>query len=337
MGEGRARSPCYAPLAPLRDDVGLTDPCSGQLAAGRALRRPFIDRPHTPSGLTVPAGARDRPQTPPCDFEQCKTWNSRTMSEAGVRTRLAGWGSEERVRPAAPKIPCTLKFFSFFPERETSEKGTSILPRHWMEMAIRRHFDTSVTQRSYEEVAWDIKLPPRVKPPATTLEKRADPVSQRSAPQRYQGRPQAWQAVGHHWNRHQLRAKNEVRKPITFTSPKSGQISSDCGGSEHMDNVDNGHEDFTPLTLLHHRIIPQYTPTAHRPTIPGYTGKAHHDRDRPSGQSLITTPLASRSSWGGPAYGRTAPLSRMVTTVPPHNPFLRPPRVPAFRIDLAKI
>uniref|UniRef100_A0AAY4EQS9 Uncharacterized protein n=1 Tax=Denticeps clupeoides TaxID=299321 RepID=A0AAY4EQS9_9TELE len=90
MGEGRARSPCYAPLAPLRDDVGLTDPCSGQLAAGRALRRPFIDRPHTPSGLTVPAGARDRPQTPPCDFEQCKTWNSRTMSEAGVRTRLAG-------------------------------------------------------------------------------------------------------------------------------------------------------------------------------------------------------------------------------------------------------
>ncbi len=47
--------------------------------------------------------------------------------------------------------------------------------------------------RAYEDVDWDSKLPPRHKPPTTTLEKMADPVSQRFVLKRYHSRPELWQ------------------------------------------------------------------------------------------------------------------------------------------------
>lgn len=47
--------------------------------------------------------------------------------------------------------------------------------------------------RSYEEVGWDNKLPRRLKAPETTLEKMADPVSERPSSRRYSSRPQLWQ------------------------------------------------------------------------------------------------------------------------------------------------
>lgn len=79
-----------APLAPLRDDVALIDPCSGQLSAAARMhlaskiRTPFTDRVYPPSDLWVPPGVRDRPQTPPMRpsalrYEESdhKRWNSR--------------------------------------------------------------------------------------------------------------------------------------------------------------------------------------------------------------------------------------------------------------------
>lgn len=47
--------------------------------------------------------------------------------------------------------------------------------------------------RSYEEVGWDAKLPRRLKAPETTLEKTADPVSERPSSRRYSSRPELWQ------------------------------------------------------------------------------------------------------------------------------------------------
>lgn len=92
-----------APLAPLRDDVTLIDPCSGQLSAGAQVRleaksrTPFIETVYTPSDLWVPAGARDRPQTPPTrpsaliyDSSEHKRWNSRMKPEAALKAKLGG-------------------------------------------------------------------------------------------------------------------------------------------------------------------------------------------------------------------------------------------------------
>lgn len=92
-----------APLAPLRDDVTLIDPCSGQLSAGAQVRleakskTPFIETLYTPSDLWVPAGARDRPQTPPTrpsaliyDNSEDKRWNSRMKPEAALKATLGG-------------------------------------------------------------------------------------------------------------------------------------------------------------------------------------------------------------------------------------------------------
>ena len=49
------------------------------------------------------------------------------------------------------------------------------------------------TCRSFEDVRWDIKLPQRLKPPATTLEKMADPVNQHFTLKRYNSKPELWQ------------------------------------------------------------------------------------------------------------------------------------------------
>lgn len=53
--------------------------------------------------------------------------------------------------------------------------------------------DFPLACRSYEEVGWDTKLPRRLKAPETTLEKMADPVSERGSSRRYSSRPELWQ------------------------------------------------------------------------------------------------------------------------------------------------
>ncbi|XP_069000229.1 protein SPMIP7 [Embiotoca jacksoni] len=218
--------------------------------------------------------------------------------------------------------------------------------------AVRRFRYTSATQRSYEEVGWDMKLPRRLKAPETTLERSADPVRERPSPRRYDSRAQLWQvshsrpvvtvlskSVGVEWNRRQLRSRNDAKKPISFCSgcPRSGQIPLYTGtiGSENMDNIDNRDEDFDPLTLKR-SIVPSYTPTARRSTIPGYTGKAAYNSvaaaavcvagSRPAGSS------GAIEESGSSAFGHMAPLSRMVTPTSPHNPFLRPV-LPASHIN----
>lgn len=172
---------------------------------------------------------------------------------------------------------------------------------------------------------WDTKLPRRLKAPDTTLEKRADAVSERPWTRRYHSSPQLWQSIGTEWNRQQLRSQRDVRKPISFCSgcPRSGQIPLYTGiiGSENMDNIDNMDEPFTPLTLKRN-VQPPYTPTSRRTTIPGYTGKGLY-----TGSAPVKTPDVTSSGTRGdsvsPSFGHSAPLSRLVTTTHPCNPFLK--------------
>ncbi|XP_071378678.1 protein SPMIP7 [Centroberyx affinis] len=345
----QARPPAeHAALAPLRDDVPLLDPCCGQLSAGAEVdlavkgRQRFIDVGHVASALRVPAGLRERPQTPRnpaalcCDPAQDKAWNCRRVPEAAVRASLGGWTSPVKVKPESHRLTASVTFPSFFLETDTgSQEACSSDAREWTDhtRAVRRFVYTSTTQRSYEEVGWDAKLPRRLRAPDTTLEKMADPVNQRSSCRRYHSQPQLWQSIGTEWNRLQLRSRSDARKPVSFCSrcSRSGQIPLYSGtiGSENMDNIDNMDEDFHPLTLLRN-TIPPYTPTARRTTIPGYTGKAAYANS--AADAAVSIPALSipahssgtnRGSGSG-VSGRAAPLSRMVTTAAPWNPFLHP-------------
>ncbi|KAM4607909.1 protein SPMIP7 [Polymixia lowei] len=322
-----ARPPAdHAPLAPLRDDVPLLDPCSGQLSAGAEVtlgirgRQKFIDFHHVSSDLWGPPGLREGPQTPrkphglAGDVSGDKTWNSRRISDAALRARLGGWTSPVKVKPESQRTPPNVKFTSFFPDKGSgTQDARSSDPRERPDhaKAVRRFIYTSATQRSYEDINWDTKLPQRVKAPETTLEKMADPVSQRSSQTRYHGQPQL------------------------CSSPcrQSGQIPLYCGtiGSENMDNIDNMDGDFHPLTLQRN-TLPPYTPTAYRTTIPGYAGKGVYAKSGPDTEDFVTSLSIPAHSTGTnmelrtPGFGRTGPLSRMVTTRTPWNPFLNPQR-----------
>ncbi|XP_051277801.1 spermatogenesis-associated protein 48 [Dicentrarchus labrax] len=353
---GRANSPYarfhppaeHVALAPLRDDVPLLDPCCGQLSAGAEVdlgvkgRHKFIDFHHVASALRVPPGSRERPQTVSnpagicIDWREDKAWNSRRIPDAVLRARLSGSSSPVKVQTHPLRTSTKATSHSSFPDKHSGpQDGFSSDPRLWTDNspAVQRFRYTSATQRSYEEVNWDTKLPRRLKAPETTLETKADPVSERPSSRRYAGRPQLWQSVGAEWNRQQLRSRNDAKKPISFCSrcPKSGQIPQYTGtiGSENMDNIDNMEEDFQPLTLKR-SIIPPYTPTARRTTIPGYAGRAVYANSAADAAAYVPAVCSPAHSSGtikqsgGPTFGHAAPLSRTVTTITPCNPFLRP-------------
>ncbi|XP_030604377.1 spermatogenesis-associated protein 48 [Archocentrus centrarchus] len=322
-----------ATLAPLRDDVPLLDPCCGRLSAGAEVilglkgRQKFIDFDHVTSALWVPPGFRERPQTAPnpsvvcVDLSEDKAWNSRRIPHATLRARLRGSSDPVKIQPHTLRTPSTVTISNNLPDAHPGNQGpgveTDISP------AVRHFRYTSATHRSYEEVGWVTKIPRHLKAPETTLEKLADPVSESASLRRYNSRPQPWQSVGAEWSRRQLRLTNDAKKPISFCStyPRSGQIPLYTGtiGSDNMDNIDNMDEDFHPLTLKR-SIVPPYTPTARRTTIPGYTGKAAY------ADSAAASACSSGTfkELGTSVFGHKAPLSRTVTTVAPCSPFLRP-------------
>ncbi|XP_047459524.1 spermatogenesis-associated protein 48 [Mugil cephalus] len=342
-GAGRALSPgLHTPAeraapAPSRDDVPLLDPCCGQLSAGAEVdlgvkgRRKFIDFRHVASALRVPPGFGERPQTAPVSPGFCanlskdEAWDSRRIPDAALRARLCGSAGPVDIQPRSLRTSTEGTTRGRLPDKHAGRQGTfsSDLGNS---AAVQHFIYTSATQRSYEEVFWDRKLPAHSKAPEINLEKRADPVSERPSSRRYHSRPQLWQSIGAEWNRRQLRSRSDAKKPVSFCSgcPRSGQIPLYTGtiGSENMNNIDNIDEQFHPLTLKR-SIVPPYTPTARRTTIPGYTGKACHVNSAVS-RPGVSSPAGSHGEPGSSVFGHVAPLSRMVTTTAPCNPSLRP-------------
>ncbi|KAK2922139.1 hypothetical protein Q8A73_001624 [Channa argus] len=330
----------HVALAPIRNDVPLLDPCCGQLSVGAQAnlgvkgQRKFKDLHHVASALWVPPGFREKPQTvassSSVDLREDKAWNSRRIPDAVLKARLSGSTNPVKVQPQSLRTSTKATLHnSSFPDKHTGPKdGFSPDLRPWTDnsAAVQRYRYTSATQRSYEKVGWDTKLPRCLKAPETTLEKMADPVSEHPSSRRYNSRPQLWQSIGAEWNRQQLRLRNDPKKPISFCSgcPRSGQIPLYTGtiGSEDMDKLDNKDEDFCPLTLKR-SIVPPYMPTARRSTIPGYTGRAAYADSGGAVSSPAHASGATKES-ARSVLANTAPLSKMVTTRAPFNPFLRP-------------
>ncbi|KAK6491704.1 spermatogenesis-associated protein 48 isoform X1 [Huso huso] len=326
-------------LAPLRDDVPIVDPCSGFVSTG-------ADADLQPGGRNIPIlgsyksdeyGVKGRPQTPPTrpsswqgDQAEEKRWNSRAVSDAYLRAKLGGWTSPVRVLPAPPRFPCTLTSNTFFFNVDHATKDGS--SRNWREELAKKYMYTSSTQRSYEDIDWDSKLPPRKKPPASTFEKMADPVNQHFTLRRYEPAAETWQVLGGLWDRFQMRTLNEVRKPITFINPCSRirhiPLYSGSTGAENLEDVDNSKKQFVPFTVLR-TPQPRYTETAQRPNIPGYKGNVHFSAIHPLNQCPPTLPTTARvhryilNNGSQSPNKHLGPLSRMVTTVPSCNPFTK--------------
>ncbi|XP_038616525.1 spermatogenesis-associated protein 48 isoform X2 [Tachyglossus aculeatus] len=296
-----------SPLAPHRDDSPLGDPCSGSLSAGgRAELEAEVER-------TVPTRrelSEPKPQLfipPPDDglqqvgreaklmeeLKRSRLWNSRAVSDAALRARLGGWTSSSRVTPAPGRhedsVFTNKKLFKRDLALEDSDELSSV------DQAADRARDfvyKSSTQKSYEAVPWDKILLPKLTPPVSTVEKKADPVSQCFTLRRYEQMPEISQIVGGLWDRFQTRRFTSAAKPINFVSPSSRTqyipLYTGCIESMSADDIDNPYGDISSLGKPR-SSKPRFTTTSYTPHIPGYMGKVHFTATHPENSNLPST------------------------------------------------
>ncbi|XP_069469525.1 protein SPMIP7 [Ambystoma mexicanum] len=329
-------------LAPIRDDAALIDPISGRMAPGGEVEARASHGTAMPS---VDVGKREKVKTaPPCrawsakeeEFEMLlhqggKRWTSTSVSDAMLRARLGGWTSKEKVIPHKPHGPTNNLIqkisFEVDPELKGSPNAAS---ERWKNELARKYLYTSATQRAYADVSWDNKLPSKISPPRSTLEKAADPVSRIYSLEDCGSRPEIGREIGAIWDRFQSRRPLKTIRPVTFVSPfpRIHQIPLYAGsiGAENMEDVDNPHAKFTPFTIM--RTPALYSQTSFKPNIPGYAGQVHWLAIDPtnSNRASASTPSAVQAdgawTWSPDyRYRHQGPFSRMVTTVPPCNPF----------------
>ncbi|GCC25069.1 hypothetical protein chiPu_0003474 [Chiloscyllium punctatum] len=104
------------------------------------------------------------------------------------------WTSPVRVTPAPHSVPSSLKTHNFNfnvdSPGQPSYDATSEITR---DATARKYMYSTSIQRSYEEVNWDCKLGPKIKPEDATQDKIADPVSRHATLKRYDSSPHMWQ------------------------------------------------------------------------------------------------------------------------------------------------
>nr|XP_519560.3 spermatogenesis-associated protein 48 [Pan troglodytes] len=338
----------HYPLFPLRDDVTLGDSCSGFMSpGGDADLNPGI-------GRTIPTlvdfsdvKPQHRVPRPETGFQttikrqkilleelqQNRRWNSREVPDISIRARLGGWTSPLKVTPLQPHHEgCSLShIFTFDEEATCTDEGEPLVQTN-KKCNAKDSFYKSSTQKAYEDVPWDKMLPPKLVPEETTLEKAADPISQCFTLKRYKGVPAITQMVGELWDRFQTRSFLAPVKPINFvsSSSRSKYIPLYTGHvqSTNADDVDNPLGDIASLAKQRYSK-PLYTNTSRAANIPGYTGKVHFTATHPANSNIpSTTPSPDselhrvfQKEMAVDLFRHQAPLSRLVTTVRPYNPF----------------
>ncbi|XP_003503047.2 spermatogenesis-associated protein 48 [Cricetulus griseus] len=346
--------PPYGPeyaLFPLRDDTSLADPCSGFMSAGAdADLKPGIGRtiPNLVSYNDVkPQNRVPRPdkgfQTPIKrqtvlleELQTSRKWNSREVPDISIRAKLGGWTSPHKVIPIPPNDHkrSSLSRILTFDDEATNTDDNEPLVQPGKKYNMKDSFYKSSTQKAYEAVPWDKMLQPKLDPEETTLEKAADNISHCFTLKRYERVPAISQMVGGLWDRFQTRLFSVPAKPISFVSPssRSKYIPRYTGHvqSTNADDVDNPFGNITSVAEPRHSKL-LYTNTSCAANIPGYTGKVHFTATHPTNSNIpSTTPSPDsemsrflRQSMEDDRFRHQAPLSRMVTTVRPYNPFNR--------------
>ncbi|XP_004694541.1 PREDICTED: uncharacterized protein C7orf72 homolog [Condylura cristata] len=336
------------PLFPLRDDVPLGDSCSGFMSpGGDADLKPGFGRtipnladisdvkplhrvPKPDSGFQAPL---KRQKNVLEELKQDRRWNSRATTDTSIRARLGGWTSPLKVIPSQMQHEeCPINHIHAFAEKSTYTDDEESLKQASKKYNANDSFYKSSTQKAYEAIPWDKMLPPKLIPEETTLEKAADLISQCFTQKRYEGKPAITQMVGGLWDRFQTRPLLVPVKPVTFVSPSSRSkyipLYTGYVQSANADDIDNPFGDITSLDKPRSsKAI--YTNTSRTANIPGYTGKVHCTATHPANSDIPTaTPSPDsevhriiRKEMEVDLFCHQAPLSQMVTTVRPYNPF----------------
>ncbi|EGW07733.1 Uncharacterized protein LOC340228-like [Cricetulus griseus] len=119
--------------------------------------------------------------------------------------------------------------------------------------------------------------------------------------------------------------KYNMKDSFYKSSTQNGHVQ-----STNADDVDNPFGNITSVAEPRHSKL-LYTNTSCAANIPGYTGKVHFTATHPTNSNIpSTTPSPDsemsrflRQSMEDDRFRHQAPLSRMVTTVRPYNPFNR--------------
>ncbi|KAK7109383.1 protein SPMIP7-like [Littorina saxatilis] len=330
--------------APFRSYDNIIDPVSGFVSAGGDVDRnaghdricSLVQLNRTPQS----AAPRDHnsvrtsePAAPP-ELKRDHTWvpggptawNSRKTSDAWIKSQLGGWTSDYDPRKPAPELTRSKSMYVPKPPSEESKSSRDHLALQYMYGAS--------TQRSYCEVPWDTMLAPKCWAPTGTSEDKPDMISHRWSNKKYDPAAQEWQSTGRSWDWFQRRRGYYRTEPINFSSPcprvQQIPLYGGCIGAENLEEIDNQREAFQPYTVK--RVpIPRPSETAHRPNIPGYEGctlwqgryAPANTQPPPQPPTQPTTSLIHKSFPLPQDSGRRrgAEMSRMVTLVPPCNPF----------------
>uniref|UniRef100_A0A8C5KIZ4 Sperm microtubule inner protein 7 n=1 Tax=Jaculus jaculus TaxID=51337 RepID=A0A8C5KIZ4_JACJA len=337
------------PLFPLRDDVPLGDPCSGLMSPGSdADLKPGIGR--TIPSLVSFSDVKPQQRVPGPDsgfqrmkrktilseeLQQDRRWNSREVSDISIRARLGGWTSPQKVATSpSPHERSSLDYMYAFDEEatHTDNDGTHVQPNK--KYNAKDLFYKSSTQKAYEAVPWDKMLPPKLDPEETTVEKAADLISQCFSLKRYERLPAITQMAGGLWDRFQTRSFSAIEKPVNFVSPSSRSkyipLYTGHVQTTNADDTDNPCGDRTSIAEPRHSKL-LYTNTSHAANIPGYTGKVHFTATHPANSNIPPTIPEQDSEVNCillekmrvDLFRHQGPLSQMVTTVKPYNPFNR--------------
>ncbi|CAO2640656.1 Spermatogenesis-associated protein 48 [Lemmus lemmus] len=339
------------PLFPLRDDVPLGDPCSGFLSPGAdADLKPGIGR--TIPNLVSFSDVKPQNRVPRPDkgfqttikrqtvlseeLQQSRRWNSREVSDIAIRAKLGGWTSPLKATPLPvhEHKRSSLGRIHTFDEEATSKDDNELPVQQDKKYNIKDSFYKSSTQKAYETVPWDKMLSPKLDPEETTVEKAADCISQCFTLKRYERVPAITQMVGGLWDRFQTRLFSAPAKPISFVSPSSRSkyipLYTGHVQSTKADDVDDPYGNIASVAKPRLSKL-LYTNTRCGANIPGYTGKVHFTATHPTNSNIpSTTPSPDsemnrilRQEMVVDRFRHQAPMSRMVTTVRPYNPFNR--------------
>lgn len=210
----------------------------------------------------------------------------------------------------------------------------------WSEPSLNKVIYRSATQRQMDEVNWDSKVPLPLPPPETTVEKHADPVNEklRQIMQNKKEAPSDWQVLAKGWDYNQMRNQYlHQRRPYSYSSNyKTHQIPNYQGHCGGLGEIDDTYSSFYPLEVKRNDIPPYYG-TGRSANIPGYTGNiwwlgllpAHKYKPEKSQTTTfnIHSKMQTVAKSAPPSeYARREKLMKLVTTVPPHNPFRRSAR-----------
>ncbi|KAH3715743.1 spermatogenesis-associated protein 48-like isoform X2 [Dreissena polymorpha] len=340
----------YRAEAPYRDYDNIVDPVSGFVSAGGDVDRntghqkikSLVQLNTTPQASVPKSKDSDRkfePAAPP-ELRRSNTyepgapsaWNSRKTSDIWIRSQLGGWTSAHDTRKPPPEAQDMRRAKSMYVQKPPSEQSREGRDH----LAMKFQYSTS-TQKSFEEVPWDVMLPPKQWAPTTTLEERPDMISQTYTLHRYDPAAQEWQNAGRSWDWFQKRHAYYKNGPIVFCSqpPRKQHIPGYGGatGADNLEELDNPAIPFNPYTVK--RVtIPRYSETSHKPNIPGYQGctlyrghyaPAHSNPAPPNSQATTQLVHKEKPVVGSPSssqnHKRESKMSKMVTLVPPCNPF----------------